>query len=743
MNATPNYLIGYGERLTESVRLPSGFGAVQEAYTLDEARRRLGPMLSSVASASESIPRLAAPDGRAVAALTLHPQYVARSYFPDKLLGALRAQLVGSRPVLVEPAKWGRKTIPDDGVGTTTQLFVAADVSEMRDWREIIDSARDADISEVARLEEVHLPRAEEKVRSGVATPIDPDSEVFEVVLHASDDFRNRFVLSGFEAWCESIGAQAAMDRRISSGGLTFLPVAADPGVVEQIAEFSFLRVARPMPQLRVLRPMLGRGQSADTTIVFPKDGPLDPTTRAVVFDGGLDGGSALSTWSTSHETSGIGPADPLLTAHGHMVTSAVLFGSLHEAPQRPYAGVDHYRVLDTDSENDPYELYSTLDRIREVLSRVEPQFVNMSIGPHLPVEDDEVHAWTAVVDEYISSTQSLVVVAAGNDGDLDWGSGNARIQVPADSVNALTVGASALRTGCRRATYSSVGPGRSPGVIKPDIVAFGGELAEPFVVSDPSVEDGLMYQQGTSFSAPNALRTALGVRAHLGDVVSPMTLKALLVHCAEADDVATREVGWGAIPADIADIVVCGDGSARVLYQGTIDSAKYLRAPIPLPSTPLKGLVTIDATFTYACEVDPQDPAVYTRSGLEIYFRPHAEKFNDVSSTEAKTVSFFGSMASRTEQQLRSDAHKWETVLHRSKRFQARSLLQPVFDIHHLARIGGGDYGRAPRVRYSLVITVSAPRVPDLYDQVLRSYPTQLQALSPVVDVQVRGTTG
>ena len=131
-------------------------------------------------------------------------------------------------------------------------------------------------------------------------------------------------------------------------------------------------------------------------------------------------------------------------TAHGHDVTSAALFGPLvpgKPAP-RPFGVVDHYRVLDKECDSDPYELYDALRRIDEVIKARQYEFFNLSIGPALPIEDDEVHPWTALLDEHLSDGHALVTVAVGNNGQEDRPSGEARIQVPSDAVNCVAVGA-------------------------------------------------------------------------------------------------------------------------------------------------------------------------------------------------------------------------------------------------------------------------------------------------------------
>jgi hypothetical protein len=67
---------------------------------------------------------------------------------------------------------------------------------------------------------------------------------------------------------------------------------------------------------------------------------------------------------------------------------------------------------------------------------------VPSSLGPELPIDDDEVHAWTAVFDDYLSKGGCLATVAAGNGGEGDDAIGANRVQVPADCVNALAAGA-------------------------------------------------------------------------------------------------------------------------------------------------------------------------------------------------------------------------------------------------------------------------------------------------------------
>jgi hypothetical protein len=383
------------------------------------------------------------------------------------------------------------------------------------------------------------------------------------------------------------------------------------------------------------------------------------------------------------------------------------------------------------------------LNRITDVLHQNHYDFVNLSLGPDLPIEDDEVHVWTASLDAHFSHGKTLVTVAAGNTGQDDWDSGNARIQAPADGVNVLSVGASdSLKPKWRRAAYSSIGPGRSPGIVKPDILAFGGSQAQPFWVLDAARPGYATPIQGTSFASPAALRAAIGVKTFLGPVLQPLALKALLVHHSQDADHEQREVGWGRIPSEIEDLILCPDGTVQVLYQGQLEPGRYLRARIPLPSSGLSGKITIGATFCYATETDPQDPLNYTRAGLEVSFRPNKDKFNETEygvSKNPATKTFFSAKQYAPEAELRSDAHKWEPCMKASKTFLASTLNDPAFDIHYNARRGGASDRGAKSIPYALLVTVEAKHMADIYNKIALRYRTQLEELRPVIQVPVR----
>lgn len=255
-----------------------------------------------------------------------------------------------------------------------------------------------------------------------------------------------------------------------------------------------------------------------------------------------------------------------------------------------------------------------------------------------------------------------------------------------------------------------------------------------------PSSGSAIVPQCGTSFAAPHVLRVGTGVKANFGGSLEALALKALIVHTAEAGSEPQTDIGWGRVRDDVDEIAICPNGSVRVVYQGELTASKYLRAAIPLPDEILNGYVKIKATLCYSTEIDSAHPGTYTRSGLEVFFRPHSDRY-DENATHAKTDRFFSQakLYDQTEESLRRDAHKWETCLSAEVRKLGRSYKNPVLDIHYVARDEGHVEHQSPKIKYALVITIEAPRHADLYDLIIRKYRNILEPMLPLqVNVQV-----
>lgn len=732
------FIIGRGELLAFDIPAPPMVADKARPYTLAQARAHLLPQILQAVREVNELPDDACPGDLAVAKLDLHPTFIAKSYFPKGFLRDAGLTSLGSKTILKRPRTEVRKTAPE--VSESTQLLVAGTRETFARLPGVIAGLEELTqpALQFAEIEDFGVMNAADRMREG--TP-EAAKDVFEVGLHVWPDASLALTQQAFIAYARQCEFQVHADLAIPVGGMLFLPVRGDSRQLPALARFSLMRVVRPMPPLRSFRPFL-RATPLSVSFAMPTSEPLSSEPTVAVLDGGLPDAHVLTPFVNNYVKSDPKAADvPDYLGHGLGVTSALLFGPVEpgQAAARPYSYVDHYRVLDAHTKHEDHlELYRTLGHIEEVLLTGQYQFVNLSLGPELPMEDTDVHAWTALIDDLLSDGETLLTVAAGNNGEQPDLGGLNRIQVPADSVNSLSVGA-CTTTGkdWKRAAYSARGPGRSPGRRKPDVVSFGGCPKEYFHIAAPGKKPALAAAMGTSFAAPMALRSGIGVRAILGDAVHPLTIKALLVHAAHAHGSSSPEdIGWGRVSADLNEMIVCEDGAARIIYQGRLKPGKFLRARVPLPKAPLQGNVTLTATFCYASPVDVQDAAAYTKAGLGITFRPHAHK---PAGKQIKTKPFFSQGEFRTEQEQRADLGKWETVMHASRTMRGTSLHEACFDIHYNARESGGLAPAGTElIPYALVLTVEARRHANLHSEILQAH-NVLKALEPRISLPIR----
>ncbi len=453
-----NFLFGRGEKLSMPVEVPKGGGDKNPPYPFAKARERITQKLSEAQRAIESLPSNACPGDEAVAVIQMHPRYISKSDFPSVLLEKVGLRAIGSRSRKIAPESWGTIKHPDEA--TTEEIFVAGKRSDWKSWSIEVGSWSEETpgANQLCRVETVRAFEATEKLK-GLAT--DTEKKLLEVVLH---DQGPKDVLRAFISFAEANGASPVENRKRKVHGLTFIPVWATKAQAQILATFSFVRVARGMPQLRPFNPLTRGVSFISSRVNLPNAPALDPNHRAVIFDGGVPAASlsAVAPWVNLIEPIGIGNPMPEYESHGLAVTSAFLFGHLQPnvPPLIPLCNVDHVRILDKSTGVNDFMCIDALDRIVDHLENNQDRYdlANISLGPELAVDDDDITQWTAVLDDLFAHGQMLTTVAAGNGGEGDPSLKLNRIQPPADGVNVLSVGASIASDSAKRASYSCIG---------------------------------------------------------------------------------------------------------------------------------------------------------------------------------------------------------------------------------------------------------------------------------------------
>ncbi|MFA6444239.1 MAG: S8 family peptidase [Sterolibacterium sp.] len=716
--AKNNLLLGNGQALVAPTDWPSGGRSKPDVYSLAETRAHLHPQLELFSQSAARIPPEAAPRGEVVGKVLVHPEYLAKSHFPAGVLRMANLRHVGSRSRTVQPRRRLRKR-DEDSPMFTAELLVAGSAADFRLLDQLLMQSQAKGIQrDLSRIEEIGLMAASDRVRA--ITRLSDGTVLLEAVLHAEEDDDDIF--SAFAMWAKRCDGRADLDRLITVDGLSFLPVHIPFGGVESLARFSHLRVLRSVQPLRSHEGAL-RSSGSGVGPSLPLEGAMTGDFRVAVFDGGMDA-TGVATLATEH----VWPETKNTTTdyldHGAVVTSALLFGPVSGGQTvlpRPYAAVDHYRVATPYDETVP-EMFDTVERICEVLDRKQHAFVNISLAPPDPVDDDDVHLWTSVLEHRLADGRVLAAVAVGNHGARPY-PGN-RIQVPSDLVNALAVGSADAHSGAVvRAAHSCVGRGRSPGLVKPDGLAWGGTDVAPLPLYDPRTNK-IVFATGTSFATPLALRTAVGACA-LADGMRSAVARALLIHTADRPrKAALEEVGHGRFSLDPFDLLSCGDREAMVVYEGQLEPSKPIGARLPWPGGVVAGKVTLRATLLFFTPVDLAHPINYTRAGIEARLR---------RSPGGDTVSFFSKskLFGNSEQQMRADAHKWETLVTKEIGMNANTLDGPTLELIYRARNEGMPVSNArlDPLPYVLVVTVTAKAEADFYNRVRQRYPV----LTPV----------
>ena len=432
---TTRYLIGRAELLTYPIEAPKKkVGDKAHPYTLTEAKRIIVPEIETANRIFQELPAKACADDLAVARLVLHPAYLAKSYFPKLLLDQVGLSSVGSRTRRIQPRRQTQKKAPPEM--ETTELFVSGTRAALGNFPAFARSLNE------------QMPVAEQFARIETFAAMTPADRlhlegtnvghVFEVGLHLPPEGDASDVRALFADYAKDCGFRVNGEFEFEAGRLLFVAVEGDATGLENLAQFTLTRVVRPMPHLRAARPVT-RSMPLAVSFSLPSGEPLSREPKVAILDGGLPEKHVLESYVRRYFLADEEASDvPDFTEHGLGVTSAVLFGPIEPeaTAERPYAPVDHHRVLDAKIDGeDPYELYRTLGHVETVLLSRQYQFINLSLGPDLPIEDQDVHAWTAVIDSILSDGETLMTVAVGNNGERDAALGLNRIQVPSDSV--------------------------------------------------------------------------------------------------------------------------------------------------------------------------------------------------------------------------------------------------------------------------------------------------------------------
>ncbi len=289
---------------------------------------------------------------------------------------------------------------------------------------------------------------------------------------------------------------------------------------------------------------------------------------------------------------------------HGTMVASKVVFGNIHVGRKlRPRCLVHDHCIMEG-NRIDPVILAERIRKAVELLNDKFKVFV-LSVNKTRPNESSSPDPLSIVIDEVCMKYGVRMITSVGNHNlgggmtiDDILSDSDSDVRPPADSILSIAVGAvnghSSDDCTTKRdepTTYTCKGPGINK-IWKPDIVTRSARLNR----NNQVVEDeyskvigphGILFEGGTSFSAPFAAGRLEEIRKHIGDD-GVILSECLLIATAELPVWSSplsyvnkhNVIGYGILPDEIGT-----EGSKVILlHRGKIKVGDELTVRIPIP---------------------------------------------------------------------------------------------------------------------------------------------------------------
>lgn len=101
--SSKNLLLSGGEKLVGVAEIARPRGDKSMPYSFEEVRDAILQPLADIRTSLRNVARVAKPRDEGVFEMVLHPSFLARSYYPVKLLRAMGLRDVGSKERIITP----------------------------------------------------------------------------------------------------------------------------------------------------------------------------------------------------------------------------------------------------------------------------------------------------------------------------------------------------------------------------------------------------------------------------------------------------------------------------------------------------------------------------------------------------------------------------------------------------------------------------------------------------------------
>ncbi|NOR48378.1 MAG: S8 family serine peptidase [Methanosarcinaceae archaeon] len=465
---------------------------------------------------------------------------------------------------------------------------------------------------------------------------------------------------------------------------------------------------------------------------------------------------------------------------HGSFVAGLVCMGS-HLNGDEICPDAEMIKIVDVQILPDPLKQKITedelilrlLDSIPTLSQRHQLRIWNMSLSLSVSIKDEKFSSLGSFLDVFQEKNNIILTLPSGNyehPNQREWppqdNIGNDdRLQVPADSVRAITVGAIACKENNdsivkknQPASYSCKGPGPSY-IVKPELIHYSGNvglnggtlhfLNQGIRSFD---ENGCIAEDvGTSFACPLVARTLAILDHKLDSSTSNNLIKALAIHYSQIpDEVKIHNdilpyVGFG-VPTSINNILNCTESSITLVFEQEIYEGHSLKYPFVWPESlrDENGKCRGDVKMTLVAGVplDSNFGSEYIRANITASL---GAKTFDKKKNEYKFTSKLKENpkleAGLYEDELIKNGYKWKPIKKYEGNFRGIKTDEWKIRVSMLLR-DGISLDVAP-LKFALIFTLSDPKgLTPVYDEVVRGLENENVITNPLKlrsDIQQR----
>ncbi|MDE8227186.1 S8 family peptidase [Erysipelothrix rhusiopathiae] len=444
--------------------------------------------------------------------------------------------------------------------------------------------------------------------------------------------------------------------------------------------------------------------------------------------------------------------------SHATFIASMIQYGNvlnnISSNAQPKFNFVDVVAVPNSDPNYGPTDSINEED-LMEIIEEVmekhgkTTKIWNLSLGIQNKLCDGTISDLAVFLDYIQDTYQVQILVSSGNLNSQplrEWPPQDTieekdRINSPADSIRAITVGSVALFENVNSivktnepSPFSRRGPGASY-VVKPDVVDYGGNCTRTLDITNLGVRglspDGKITEGiGTSYSTPRVAQKLAVIHEEMIEK-DLLLAKAMLIHSAKMHARDTLEknqdnikyYGFGMPNINIEDILHCSENEVTLVFKQVVPQGFHLEMfDFPYP----KSLIRNGKYYGEICMTLAYNPYLDERFGME-YCRTNIDvSFGTFEYVNGKSPKFNGQVPlecnwdEKFETSRVENGFKWSPIKSYYRKLKKGIKQKDGWKIR--VNMNARNNTFVANQEFVLIVTITDPDGNDIYTEIVNA---------------------